>query len=158
MQEQLDKSQFKLRAVPVREVEGLLYICLAPAPPDFEAAAAALGSWAHPQGFSRAKVAKSADYTIRANWKLVWENNRECYHCDVNHPQYIKANFDHYNADDRSERIRKQIDAAVVRSEEKWAACGLAVTHRQTGMTFFPDTERSIWYSASCTPLVYCCD
>ena len=35
----------------------------------------------------------------------MWENNRECYHCNVNHPQYIKANFDHFNADDTSERI-----------------------------------------------------
>ena len=40
------------------------------------------------------------DFDVESNWKLVWENNRECYHCNVNHPQYIKANFDHYNADD----------------------------------------------------------
>ena len=31
---------------------------------------------------------------------------------------------------------------------------GLAVTHRETGMTPFPDAERSIWYSANRTPLV----
>lgn len=154
MQEQLDKSQFRLRAIPIREVAGLLYICLAPAPPDFEAAATVLGGWAQPQGFSRAKVAKSADYTIQANWKLVWENNRECYHCDVNHPQYIKANFDHYNADDRSERIRREIAEAVQRSEEKWARAGLAVSHKETGMTLFPDAQKNIWYSANRTPLV----
>ena len=55
---------------------------------------------ARPQGLDRAKVAKIVDYDVPANWKIVWENNRECYHCNVNHPQYIKANFDHYNADD----------------------------------------------------------
>ena len=59
-----------------------------------------------PQGFARAKVAKLVDYEIAANWKLVWENNRECYHCNVNHPQYIKANFDHYNADDTSADVK----------------------------------------------------
>ena len=74
------------------------------------------------QGFRRAKVAKAVDYLVKANWKLVWENNRECFHCNVNHPQYIKANFDHYNADDTTPRIREQMAAAVSRSEAKWAA------------------------------------
>ncbi len=27
----------------------------------------------------------------RANWKLVWENNRECYHCSANHPELIRT-------------------------------------------------------------------
>ena len=46
---------------------------------------------ATPQGFDRAKIAKVIDYEVPANWKLVWENNRECYHCVRCHPQYIKA-------------------------------------------------------------------
>ena len=91
-------------------------------------------------------MAKIVDYDVAANWKLVWENNRECYHCNVNHPQYIKANFDHYNADDTNERIQSRIEAAVARSEEKWAAAGLAVSHRAPGMTQFPDAERNCWY------------
>ena len=57
-------------------------------------------------------MAKALEYEIHANWKLVWDNNRECFHCNVNHPQYIKANFDHYNADDTNDRVRESIDAA----------------------------------------------
>jgi Rieske 2Fe-2S family protein len=72
----------------------------------------------------------------------------------VNHPQYIKANFDHFNADDTSERIEARIARAVARSEEKWAAAGLAVSHRQSGMTQFPDAERNCWFAANRTPLV----
>jgi glycine betaine catabolism A len=102
----------------------------------------------------RAKVAKIVDYDVAANWKIVWENNRECYHCNVNHPQYIKANFDHYNADDTNERIQARISTAVTRSEEKWASAGLAVSHRRSGMTAFPDVGRNGWYSANRTPLV----
>ena len=75
------------------------------------------------------------DFDIPANWKLVWENNRECYHCNANHPQYIKANFDHYNADDTSERIQAALDAQTARSEARWAASGLAVSHKAAGMT-----------------------
>ena len=40
------------------------------------------------------------------------------------------------------------------KSEAKWAAAGLAVSHRDTGMTQFPDAERGIWYSANRTALV----
>ncbi|WP_368855922.1 SRPBCC family protein, partial [Escherichia coli] len=27
----------------------------------------------------------------KGNWKLVWENNRECYHCVANHPELCKT-------------------------------------------------------------------
>jgi glycine betaine monooxygenase A len=154
MPEDLDKAQFSLISVPVRELEGLIYFSLAADPPDFEGARALMSPAVRPQGLERAKVARAIDYDVHANWKLVWENNRECYHCNVNHPQYIKANFDHYNADDTNERIRKEMEAVVARSEQKWAACSLAVTHKQTGMTLFPDAERNLWYSVNRTPLV----
>jgi Rieske 2Fe-2S family protein len=152
--EDLDKKQFGLQPVHTRELEGLIYISLAEEPPDFAPANEALSALVKPQGLPRAKIARAIDYTVRANWKLVWENNRDCYHCNVNHPQYIRANFDHYNADDTSPRVEKEIDAAVRRSEQKWASTGLAATHKQTGMTRFPDAENNIWFSANRTPLV----
>jgi Rieske 2Fe-2S family protein len=154
MPEDFDKAQFGLHPLHLREVEGLIYFCLAAEPPAFEAVREEFANLARPQGFPRAKVAQVIDYTIPANWKLVWENNRECWHCNVNHPQYIKANFDHYNADDTSERIQREIAAAVACSEAEWAAAGLAVTHRQSGMTVFPDAENDIWFAANRTPLV----
>lgn len=154
MQDGLDKSQLGLRTVPVQEVEGLIFISLAEEPLDFSEAYRTIAPQAKPQGFNRAKVAKIMDFDIPANWKLVWENNRECYHCNVNHPQYIKANFDHYNEDDTIERVALQLHAVTTRSEEKWAKMGLAVSHKKTGMTEFPDPEKRIWYSANRTPLV----
>ena len=51
-------------------------------------------------------------------------------------------------------RVREQITAAVHRSEAKWAAAGLAVSHKQAGMTTFPDPVHDIWYSANRTALV----
>src|SRR6185436_6262678 len=96
MPDDVDKTQLGLHPVHAREVGGLIYISLAKESADFEQAQALLSPILKPQGIARAKVAKSVDYQIPANWKLVWENNRECYHCNVNHPQYIKANFDHY--------------------------------------------------------------
>ena len=154
MQNDLDKSQFGLHPVAAHEIGGLVFISLARQPIPFEAAAEALGDLLKPQGFHRARVAKMVDYRVKANWKLVWENNRECYHCNQNHPQYIKANFDHFNADDATPRVRAQMESVIERSEKKWAGAGLAPTHKQTGMTVFPDAERQIWFSGNRTPLV----
>jgi Rieske 2Fe-2S family protein len=154
MQEDLDREKLGLLRAPVRELEGFIYIALCDNPPNFDPAADAIAPLLKPQGLNRARVATIVDYDVAANWKIVWENNRECYHCNVNHPQYIKANFDHYNADDTSERIQSRIARAVTRSEEKWAAAGLAVSHRQSGMTQFPDAERNCWFAANRTPLV----
>lgn len=154
MQKDFDKTQFGLRQVHTNEIEGLIFINLDPEPVPLEDARGALSPWLKSQGLHNAKVAKAIDYTIAANWKLVWENNRECYHCNVNHPQYIKANFDHYNADDTTEQIRERMNTQAARSEAKWAAAGLAVSHKNTGMTKFPDAENNIWFSANRTALV----
>jgi Rieske 2Fe-2S family protein len=154
MQEGLDKSQLGLRPAHAREVEGMIFVSLAEEPPDFEAARDTIAQAAHPQGLPRAKVAKIMDFDVAANWKLVWENNRECYHCNVNHPQYIKANFDHYNVDDTIERVATQLAAVTARSEAKWSAQGLQVTRTETGLTEFPDPDHNIWWSANRTPLV----
>jgi Rieske 2Fe-2S family protein len=150
----IDRSTFSLKMVHCEQMEGLVFICLADNPPPFTAARELMAPFLRPQGFACAKVAKQMDYEIRANWKLVWENNRECFHCNVNHPQYIKANWDHYNTDDTTPEVRGAMDLAIQKSESKWASAGLAVSHRQTGMTEFPDAERGIWYSANRTALV----
>jgi Rieske 2Fe-2S family protein len=154
MQEDIDKNQLGLLRAHVRELAGMIFVSLADNPPDFDAAAKAVGPVLRPQGLDRAKIAKIVDYDVAANWKIVWENNRECYHCNVNHPQYIKANFDHYNADDTNERVRSRLEKAVARSEEKWDEAGLAVSHRQSGMTQFPGPGPDGWFAANRTPLV----
>ncbi len=153
MQEELNKSEYGLYRAHAREVEGMIFISLAIEPLDFEPAYQTIAPVARPQGLNRAKVAKIMDFDVHSNWKLVWENNRECYHCNVNHPQYIKANFDRYNADDTPEYVAQELAAVTARSEAKWAAQGLAITRAETGMTEFPDPEHHIWYSANRTAL-----
>jgi Rieske 2Fe-2S family protein len=38
---------------------------------------------------SKLKVAAQEELIDQANWKLVMENNRECYHCESNHPELL---------------------------------------------------------------------
>jgi glycine betaine catabolism A len=88
-----EKDCFGLKHVPVRNVEGLIFICLADEPPaDFAEVAAAIGPYLRVHDPRRTKVAARVDLIEEGNWKLVMENNRECYHCD-GHPELICSLF-----------------------------------------------------------------
>src|SRR5262249_14772414 len=136
--------------IAVESVAGMIFVSLAQSPSDFDLAREVFSS-AQPHNFEGAKVAKAIEYEIPANWKIVWENNRECYHCDANHPQYVKANFDTADAEQDSPEKRQEIADVVVQREARWAAAGVAVTHAKGGLARFPDPENEIWFSASRT-------
>ena len=38
---------------------------------------------------------------------------------------------------------------AVGRTQSKWAALGIAITHAKGGLAPFPDPDRNTWYAAS---------
>ena len=113
MQEDLEREKLGLNPIAIQEEAGFIYISLGANPPEFESVRSALRQWVTPQGLNHSKVALQVDYTVRANWKIIWENNRECYHCNANHPQYIRANYDHYNADDTPKRALEAMQIAV---------------------------------------------
>ena len=46
------------------------------------------------QGLENGKIAVEKEWIVDANWKTVYENNRECVHCFKSHPEYITANYD----------------------------------------------------------------
>jgi len=146
----LDFRDFGLHRVHVREVGGLIFVCLAPEPIPFEEAERSFGALLRPQGLERAKVAATRSYEVRANWKLVWENNRECWHCNVNHPQYVKANYDNAPIDDAA--LKHEIEARARAASARLEADGVAIDYREAGMVPFP--SRDCWWSINRTPLV----
>jgi glycine betaine monooxygenase A len=153
MHDGVDKAQLGLRALHVEVCAGLIYVSLAKTPPAFAPVREAFEPAALPQGFDRAKIAKVMDYDVESNWKLVWENNRECFHCVRCHPQYVKANFDVYDETSAPEAIREKMEAAVARTQSKWAAQGIAITHARGGLAPFPDPDSGLWYAADRTLL-----
>src|SRR5262249_57177789 len=118
---------------------GWSFVCRADVPPAFEGAAEALGALLRPQGLERAKVAATRRYEVRANWKLVWENNRECWHCNVSHPQYIKANYDNAPIDDAA--LKQTIEAQARATSARLAADGLVIDYQEAGMVRFPSAD-----------------
>jgi len=146
----LDRRDFSLHRLHVRDVGGLIFVCLARDPIPFDEAGRSLGALLQPQGFERAKVAATRRYEVRANWKLVWENNRECWHCNLNHPQYIKANYDNAPIDDAA--LKHEIEARARATSARLEADGVVIDHQEAGMVRFP--SRDCWWSINRTPLV----
>ena len=120
-----DRSRFGLKPVHVRSVGGLVFICLADEPPaDFDDVAARIEPYLAPYELGRTKVAHQVDIVEQGNWKLVMENNRECYHCD-GHPELISAYFPlhGYTAADVPPRLRRVWDRFEKATEDLQAAC-----------------------------------
>ncbi len=92
MGDDFDPAEHSLRPVSLRTVAGTIYLCLAQSPPDFQAFHDALEPMLAPHALHKAKLAHSMTLVEKANWKLVVENARECYHCASNHPE-LAATF-----------------------------------------------------------------
>jgi phenylpropionate dioxygenase-like ring-hydroxylating dioxygenase large terminal subunit len=102
------KEEHNLRSVHVQVVEGLIFICLAETPPDFSTIKKSLAPYLSPFKINEAKVAAIKKYTLKANWKLVAENFRECYHCGGAHPEYCSAVIGANLREDTSELEREK--------------------------------------------------
>ncbi len=83
-----ERKDHNLKTVHLRNIAGLLFICLAENPPaDIEDMAAAMTPYIAPHRVKDCKVATQIDIVEDCNWKLTMENNRECYHCRGSHPE-----------------------------------------------------------------------
>ena len=87
MPETFDRAQHGLRPIHVETVAGSVYVCLADDPPAFQTFREQLTPLLAPHNLANAKLAFEGTLVERANWKLVMENARECYHCAVRHPE-----------------------------------------------------------------------
>ena len=85
------KEEFGLKPVACESVGGYIFVCLAIEPADFAPFRALMEPFFAPHRLTEAKVAYESTIIEKGNWKLVWENNRECYHCAANHPELCKT-------------------------------------------------------------------
>ena len=81
----------KLHRVNCETVEGTIYICLSDDAPDFKQFKADVTPYLKSHNLQDAKVVYETDTIENGNWKLVFENNRECYHCTASHPELCRT-------------------------------------------------------------------
>ena len=91
MAEDFAKADHGLTPVAVENVAGLIFICMADEPPPIDRVKADIASQIAIYDLDKCKVAVQDDLIEHANWKLVMENNRECYHCDAGHPELVSV-------------------------------------------------------------------
>jgi len=85
-----DKSQHSLRHAGLGVWEGFIFVNLGKAPVPLAQRYSPLdGKFSH-WNLSRLRSAKTIQYDVRANWKLIFENYSECYHCPLVHPELSK--------------------------------------------------------------------
>jgi Rieske 2Fe-2S family protein len=95
-----DKADYSLHAVNVALWEGFIFVNIA----DSRSASAQRGGyssldrWFAPLNgkfshwnLAKLRTAKRIEYDVKANWKLMFENYSECYHCPGVHPQLQKV-------------------------------------------------------------------
>jgi len=86
-----DKADYSLRAVNLALWEGFIFINLDEnAMPLEEWFAPLNGKFSH-WNMPILRPAKRIEYDVRANWKLMFENYSECYHCPGVHPMLAKV-------------------------------------------------------------------
>jgi Rieske 2Fe-2S family protein len=91
MGDDFDKTNFSLKPVACETAGGYIFISLADEPMDFAPFKTKMEPYFLPHRLRDAKVAFESTIIEKGNWKLVWENNRECYHCAGNHPELCKT-------------------------------------------------------------------
>jgi Rieske 2Fe-2S family protein len=94
----IDRTEYGLVPVALREWLGYAWVCVADNPPSFEvdvvgAVTARLGDATAIDRYriDELEVGRRVVYDVAANWKLIVENFMECYHCATIHPELTKV-------------------------------------------------------------------
>jgi glycine betaine catabolism A len=96
-------DEYRLGEAAVAEWEGFVFISIAENPEPFAQVFAPLIGRFSDWEIASLKTARSITYDIACNWKLVFQNYSECYHCPLVHPQLDKLSPSDSGRNDLSE-------------------------------------------------------
>ena len=124
MGEGFNPADFPLRKANIGIAGGMIFVCLDENPPAFDHFKEAVEPFLRPHALDKAKVAHEITISEKANWKLVIENNRECYHCNGSHPELLNSLLEFDNTDDP--RATPEFKALVAKKSSDWDSLGIA--------------------------------
>ncbi|RUR54305.1 aromatic ring-hydroxylating oxygenase subunit alpha [Vreelandella populi] len=113
-----DLNQFGLKPVSVRTAGGFVFINLSDNPPAIDDFLVTLEHYLEPYQMDNVKVAVESSIVEQANWKLVIENNRECYHCNGSHPELLNSLIEFDDTEDP--RATDKYKDLVTRKQTDW--------------------------------------
>ena len=121
MGDDFEPAKWGLKKVHCLDLGGMIFVCLATVPPPIAELAKAAMPFLAPSGLGQAKVAFRSTIVEKGNWKLVLENNRECYHCGGSHPALCRS-----FSDNPTIAAMSGPDAASPEILAHWARCEAA--------------------------------
>jgi Rieske 2Fe-2S family protein len=129
-----DKSQHGLKKAHCKTAGGFIFVCLGDAVPegDFDDFLATLEEYMEPYDMENTKLAVESSMYEQANWKLVIENTRECYHCNANHPELLNTLLEWDDTEDP--RASEEFLAQYTRQAAEWDAEGIPHEHKSFGV------------------------
>ena len=148
------KEHFGLNPIHVQVIGGLIYVCLnSPAPGDIETVSYLLTPYLAPYEVAKTKIACQKDIIEACNWKLVIENNRECLHCETNHPELLvplySSGFGKGFDKDHIQPSEQAFQETLREKEREWEGLGLPYE-----LIEFPD---DLWFRTVRLPLANQC-
>ncbi|MEO9276127.1 aromatic ring-hydroxylating dioxygenase subunit alpha [Marinomonas sp. 5E14-1] len=125
MNKDFDKGQHGLKSAFCKTAGGFIFVCLGKEAPDdgFDDFLDTLETYMEPYDVENTKLAVESTMYERANWKLVIENNRECYHCVGSHPELIQTLLEEDDTEDP--RASKSFLELHADQAAKWDAEGI---------------------------------
>lgn len=113
---------------------GFIFVCLGKEPPegDFDDFLTTLEEYMEPYDVENTKLAVESNMYEKANWKLVIENNRECYHCAGSHPELLNTLLEWDDTTDP--RADEAFLAHYARQAKEWDAEGIPHEHKSFGV------------------------
>lgn len=134
MPDGFDTRDSGLKPARVEVICGIVYVSLSDSPPSLDRFRHAVTPFIAPHQPDRTKVAFAATIIEEANWKLVIENNRECYHCAGNHPELLASLVEFALPDDAT--ATASFKGLMDRSAAKWDGLGLPHSPADGGTEF----------------------
>lgn len=133
MGDEFDMQKHKLKPVHCKTAGGFIFICLGEQQPesDFDEFLATLEEYMEPYDVENTKLAVESNMYEKANWKLVLENNRECYHCSGSHPELLNTLLEWDDTNDP--RAPKEFLDYYERMAAEWDAESIPHEHKKYG-------------------------
>ncbi len=84
--ENFQRANYRLQPFHIQTAHGFVFGNLSDQPPELASALKTVESHLKDWGVAELALGARLEYQVRANWKLLFENYSECYHCPTVHP------------------------------------------------------------------------
>jgi glycine betaine catabolism A len=84
---EFERADYPLHEASVGLLHGFVFVTLAREPEPLARTHAALAGRFTAWRLAELRIARTLEYEVACNWKLIFQNYSECYHCPLIHPQ-----------------------------------------------------------------------